>query len=200
MLPPTPATPIVLDANVLFPASLRDLLLRCAEKGMYRLQISHQIWDEVVRNLVATERMTPEQAVRLDGAIQPFLKRINALVTNYEHLIPAMTNDPGDRHVLAVAVQAHAQTIVTFNLKHYPANALAPHGTVAEHPDAFLTHLFNMQPATVVQIARDQAADLKNPPLSLSDVLDTLAQHVPTVASLLRAAIASQEGPLEPLR
>jgi hypothetical protein len=41
----------------------------------------------------------------------------------------------------------------------------------------------------------DQAVDLKNPPLSVADVLDTLAQHVPTTVGLLRTAIAAQGEP-----
>jgi predicted nucleic acid-binding protein len=39
-----------------------------------------------------------------------------------------MTNDPGDRHVLAVAVHSGARIIVTFNLNDFPPIALAPFG------------------------------------------------------------------------
>ena len=59
MAPPAPIHRVVLDANVLYPASLRDLLLRRAEKELYRLQLSQDIWAEVVRNLVDTGWMTP---------------------------------------------------------------------------------------------------------------------------------------------
>ena len=103
MAPSAPIHRVVLDANVLYPASLRDLLLRCAEKELYRLQLSQDIWTEVVRNLVDTGRMTSAQAARLDAAIGAFLRRSDALVTGYEPLIPTLTNDPKDRHVLAVA-------------------------------------------------------------------------------------------------
>ncbi|SRR5579883_596225 len=192
-MPPAASLPtIVLDANVLFPASLRDLLLRCAEKELYRLQLSQDIWDEVVRNLVETGRMSQEQAGRLDTAIRSFLQRMDALVTGYEPLIPTLTNDPKDRHVLAVAIHAHAQTIVTFNLKDFPPEALTPHGIVAEHPDAFLTRLHGAHADILTQTVREQAADLKNPPLSVDDVLDTLTLHVPTTVASLRAAIAAQ--------
>lgn len=193
MTSPTPVPHIVLDANVLFPASLRDILLRCVEKNLFRLRISQQIWDEVVRNLFSTGRLTSEQVARLDTAIQAFLRRTNALVTGYEPLIPNLTNDPKDRHVLAVAIHAHVQTIVTMNLKDFPVRALSPHGIVAEHPDPFLTRLYRARPDVLVQIVNDQAEELKNPPLSVTDVLDTLAQHAPTVVSLLREAIAARE-------
>jgi hypothetical protein len=80
----------VLDANVLYPASLRDLLLRSAEKELYRLHLSQDIWTEVVRNLVDAERMTSAQAARLDAAIGAFLRRSDALVMGYEPLIPTL--------------------------------------------------------------------------------------------------------------
>ena len=193
MTPLTPVPSVVLDANVLFPASLRDILLRCAEKNLFRLRVSQQIWDEVVRNLFSSGRLTSEQVARLDTAIQAFLRRTNALVTGYKSLIPNLTNDPKDRHVLAVAIHAHAQTIVTVNLKDFPAHALSSHGVVAQHPDPFLTCLYHARPDVLVQIVNDQAEELKNPPLSVTDVLDTLAQHAPTVVRLLREAIAARE-------
>jgi predicted nucleic acid-binding protein len=182
---------VIPDANVLFPASLRDILLRCAERDLYRPQISEQIWDEVVRNLVATQRLTTQQAARLDRAIRAFLVGENAFVVGYESLIPTLTNHPKDRHVLAVAVHSGAQAIVTFNLKDYSVAALHPHGIVAEHPDAFLVRLHTMDPQILLDIAREQAADLKNPPLTIADVLTTLAQHVPTFVSLLRTTMSS---------
>jgi predicted nucleic acid-binding protein len=40
-------------------------------------------------------------------------------VTGHEPLIAAMKNDEKDRHVVAAAVKAGAQVIVTSNLKHF---------------------------------------------------------------------------------
>jgi hypothetical protein len=51
---------VVLDAHVLFPASLRDLLLRCAEHELYRLRVSEEIWTEVVRSLSASGRLAED--------------------------------------------------------------------------------------------------------------------------------------------
>jgi predicted nucleic acid-binding protein len=186
---PSPLLAVVLDANVLFPASLRDLLLRCAEQRLYRLQISEQIWEEVARNLRTTGRLTEEQARRLHVEVQEFLLSYDFLVTDYEPLIPTLTNHPKDRHVLAVAIHARAQLILTFNLKDFPASVLLSHGVVAVHPDSFLTRLYDEQANVMRQIVRDQAAALKNPPLMASDVLDALAQHVPGFAARLRVLL-----------
>lgn len=177
----------VVDANVLFPLSLRDVLLRAVEKGLYRLRISQQIWDEVVRNLVTTGRMTPGRAAYLDARVHEFLADNDAYVGGYEALIPTLTNDAKDRHVLAVAVHAQAETIVTFNLRDFPPDALAPHAVVAEHPDVFLCRLYADNAAALDTIVREQAAGLRNPPMTVGEVLHTLAQHVPAFVSNVSA-------------
>ncbi|MGY4844783.1 hypothetical protein ACW9PK_08500 [Kocuria sp. MNB10] len=61
-----------------------------------------------------------------------------ALVENYESLVPAMTNDPKDRHVLAAAVRSRAELIVTSNQKDFPATALKPYDVAVRSPDDFL--------------------------------------------------------------
>src|SRR5919202_4811570 len=114
----------VLDASVLFPAAVRDTLLRAAASGLYQLYWSDEILDEVRRNLVASGRATPEQAQRLGDVMQGAFPE--ASVPGYEVLIDHMANDPKDRHVLAAAVVSQAQIIVTDNLRHFPHEALAP--------------------------------------------------------------------------
>jgi predicted nucleic acid-binding protein len=192
-MPPTPAIPvIVLDANVLIPASLRDLLLRCVEHELFRLQISEQIWTEVVRNLGTVGRMSAEQVSRLDVAVQTFFGLYECLVAGYEPLIPILHNHPRDRHVLAVAVHAHAQRIVIFNLKDFPPNALAPYNIAAEHPDCFLTDLLDGHVDDMKQIVQEQAAALVKPPLSERDVLAALSQHVPAFAVRIGTVLQSE--------
>jgi hypothetical protein len=90
---PTPSRVVVLDANVLFPLSLRDLLFRALEKGLYRLQNSLHMWDEVIHNLVESSPMTPEGAAYLDMRVQEFLAENDALVSGYEALILILTID-----------------------------------------------------------------------------------------------------------
>jgi predicted nucleic acid-binding protein len=186
---PAPVRIVVLDANVLFPLSLRDLLLRAFEKGLYRLQISRQIWDEVIRNLVENGRMTQEQAAYLDTRVLAFLAETDALVDGYQALIPTLTNDPKDRHVLAAAIHSHAATIVTFNLKDFPPQALASSGVSAEHPDVFACGLYAENATAMAAVVREQAAGLRRPPLTISEVLDTLERHVPELVALLRPAL-----------
>ncbi len=186
---PRPVPIAVVDANVLFPLSLRDVLLRAVEKGLFRLRISRQIWEEVIRNLVATGRMTPERAAYLDTRVREFLAEHDALVGGYEPLIPTFTNHPKDRHVLAAAVYAQAEIVVTFNLKHFPSRALASHNVVAEHPDVFLCRLCDNNADALAAIVREQAAGLHNPPMTVGEVFNTLAQHVPMFVSRVRSKL-----------
>jgi predicted nucleic acid-binding protein len=183
----------IVDANVLFPLSLRDLFLRAVEKGLYRLRISRQIWDEVIRNLIATGRMAPDRAAYLDARVQEFLSENDAFVSGYEALIPTLANDAKDRHVLAAAVHAKAETIITFNLRDFLPDALAPHKVVAEHPDVFLCRLYEDNAHALAAIVREQAAGLHNPPMTVGDVLNTLAHHVPTFVSRVRSKLELAE-------
>ncbi len=177
---------VVLDANVLFPWSLRDTLLRVAEEHLYEPRISKQIIDEAIRNLHGRQKMSAGQVTHLEAQVTIFFESLNALVTDYEPLIPTLTNDEKDRHVLAAAIRAGAQIIVTFNLKDFPNNALSPHEVVALHPDVFLTRLQTRYPDDLDRIICEQAAALRKPARTAGQLLDTLAQHTPGFVRLVR--------------
>lgn len=108
---------VVVDANVLFPLTLRDTMLRAAAAGFYQLRWSAEILDEMERNLVSTGTMPADKAARLRATIQSYFPE--AEVTGYQPLIAAMQNDAKDRHVVAAAVKAGAQVITTANLKDF---------------------------------------------------------------------------------
>lgn len=111
-----------------------------------------------------------------------------AAVSGYEHLVAAMQNDEKDRHVAAAAVKAGAQVIVTSNVKHF---ASLPEGLEAQSPDAFLTNLFDLDPDSFVELLREQAADLVNPPVSFDELLARLERVVPDLVSAVRAHLAA---------
>ena len=96
-----------------------------------------------------------------------------------------MTNDPKDRHVLATAVAAKAQVIVTLNLKHFPGNAWEPFGIEPLHPDAFLLDLCSLDTDTAFEVVERQAAALTRPPMTIEELLDRLAATVPNFAQVL---------------
>lgn len=102
----------------------------------------------------------------------------DALVEGYASLIPSlMLPDPDDRHVLAAAIHARADVIVTFNLKDFPAETLDTCGIEAQHPDEFLCHAFDLAPDVVCTIARELRRGLEYPPLTVDQYLATLDRH-----------------------
>jgi len=190
MIKSSPITPrIVADANVLFPATLRDTLFRLQEEGIVEVRLSSRIWEEVTRNLVSTGRVTHARALHLEQAAQAFFAIQGMLVEGYEPLISTLTCDPKHRHVLAAAIQGHAATIVTANLRDFPRASLAPFGITAEHPDTFLLRLFVSHASELVTLVQTQAADKTRPPQTTEQLLDALAVHVPTFVARVRATV-----------
>jgi predicted nucleic acid-binding protein len=179
---------VVLDACVLYPPILRDTLLRAAEKDLYRVHWSGNILEELRRNIIENGAVTESKARNLIDARTEFFPE--AATTGYESLIPMMTNDHKDRHILATAVRAGAQFIVTDNIRHFPASALDPFGIASQTPDAFLTDLFYLDSDVMVQIIQEQAADYRNPPCTVDDILARLAKRAPTFAALIRASVS----------
>jgi predicted nucleic acid-binding protein len=173
---------VVLDACVLYPAALVDLLLRAATRGLYRPYWSADILQELERNLA--------KRVGADGAAQRVAVMRQhfgeAEITGYQMLVPAMTNDPKDRHVVAVAVQAGAQVIVTDNIRDFPEAALLPHGLEAQTADAFLLQLHDLQPKMMAQLVHFQAAALRRPPMTFAEVLGQLGKQAPQFAARLQ--------------
>jgi hypothetical protein len=104
-------------------------------------------------------------------------------VTGFEPLVRKMANDPKDRHVLAAAVRADAQTVVTFNKRHFPPAATSPWNIEAVGPSAFLEGLYADAPAVVIGRIRQQAADLDR---GLPEQLTVLAKAVPFFVEILR--------------
>lgn len=138
---------VVVDANVLFPLTLRDTVLRAAASDFFQLRWSKDILDEMERNLVSTGTMTADKATKLRTQMEQFFPE--AMVTGYEPLIGAMQNDAKDRHVVAAAVKAGAQVVTTSNLKDFKP---LPDGIEAQSPDEFLCNLFDLDPDGFVEM------------------------------------------------
>jgi hypothetical protein len=167
----------VYDACVLYPAPLRDFLVRLAGKDLFQAKWTSEIQDEWIRNLLKERTdLTAERLLRTRELMEKAVP--DCLVCGYEDFIPAITlPDPGDRHVVAAAVRAKAAVIVTMNLKHFPPDALAKYDLTPQHPDDFVMDLLDLAPATVCSVAREQRASLKNPAKTVDQHLATLEQQ-----------------------
>jgi hypothetical protein len=112
----------------------------------------------------------------------------DSLVRGYEFTTPTLTlPDPHDRHVLAVAIHAKAEYIVTFNLDDFPKTALMPHGVEAVSPEEFVLQLIQYDPLHVLQTVRKHRLSLKHPPKTVNEYLATLEkQGLPKTVAFLR--------------
>lgn len=168
---------VVYDACVLYPAPLRDFLMWLGLSGRFRARWSAQIHEEWTRNLLANRPdLTRAQVERTSALMDRAIP--DARVTGHEALINGLNlPDPDDRHVLAAAIRCHASVIVTFNRKDFPAEALAPFGLEAQHPDEFIDNLFDLDPAAVVTAAQQQRQQLKTPLMPVERYLDILLKQ-----------------------
>lgn len=173
----------VLDACVLVPAVLCDTLLRLAEEpAMYRPLWSEQIKAEMGRALQGTLHRTAEEvAYRREKMNEAFPE---ALVHFPVELLKAVDciPDKDDRHVLAAAIVAGANTIVTQNTKHFPKECLAKYDVLCQTADDFLVHQYLVFPQRVMDKIDDQASGIG---ATREDVMKSLRACAPEFCRLL---------------
>jgi len=178
---------VVLDACVLVPVTAADTLLRLAEREMYRPVWSERILDEAKRTVA---RLHPELSAeqiehRFDCMADAFE---DASVSGWEDLEDSIVlPDDDDRHVVACALVAGADAIVTNNIRDFPERALAPLSIEVIRLDDFLLDIFDLAPDEFAAVIREQANDARHPPITPTDVLNNLAAAgAPVTAAELR--------------
>lgn len=179
----------ILDACVLYPAPLRDLLLSLAQTGIYHARWTNQIQDEWVRNLlIKRPDLKKEDLARTCRAMNASV--LDCLIENYETVASTLElPDPDDRHVFGAAIIGHADAIVTFNLKDFPAEVLAVYNIEAQHPDDFIANQLDLRQLETLAAIKTMRARLRNPPKTASELITTLERNqLPLTASILRTA------------
>jgi len=172
---------IFLDACVLANFGVCDLLLRLSERP--RLIVPH--WSAEV--MAETRRTHVDKLgwpVELADSFQTQTRVAfpDAEVVGYEGLLTSLGNDPKDRHVLAAAIRGNCPLILTFNLKHFPAEALAPWNICASHPQDYLLILYEMERQQVTAVLGEIAGKRK---IEVQDVLIRLGKTLPAFAQRL---------------
>ena len=177
----------LLDANVLYPAGLRDFLLRLADQHLYAPRWSVDIHAEWIRSVLADR---PDLTVDMLERTSTVMDRHfpDTVVTGYSARAADLDlPDPDDIHVLAAAIEAGADTIVTQNLRDFPSERLAFNDLTAKHPDAFIADLFVADPVAVLAAVRGHRAALRNPPRTANEHVDALERlGLIRTASLVR--------------
>ena len=174
------------DACVLYPAPLRDFLMNLAITDLFRAKWTDEIHDEWIRNvLINRPDLTNDRLQRTKTLMNSHVR--DCLVIGYQDLIPSLIlPDMNDRHVLAAAIRAGADVIVTYNLKDFPVETLEHYGIEAQHPDEFINHLIDLAPPVVCAAVKRQRMSLKNPPQSVEELLSAYERQglAQTVAEL----------------
>lgn len=139
----SPPRRVVLDANLLHPFHMRNLLVQLGVDAVIAPRWTARIHAEWIVNLTAAARV-PSELLMLDlmNSALP-----EADVQGGEaHREGLMLPDPDDRHVLAAALASGVRAMLTVNLRDFPAPLLAFYGVVAVHPDEFLCGLHDADP------------------------------------------------------
>lgn len=189
----------VLDANVLIPPGLRDMLLSCAFAGVFRPVWQAEIEDELYRNSirVAVEKRGDEE--KANRAAEHALEQMGrafpdacADTTLWAPLVPQMTCDDKDRHVLAVAVGTKTTHLVTANTRDFPVRSRPP-GVAVVTPDRFLRDQLARVPDLVLEAVDGMSRRLKSPPLSPVEIAQLFADgaSAPKFGTQLRALLDS---------
>jgi predicted nucleic acid-binding protein len=181
---------VVYDACVLYPNILRDLLMELAVRDLYRAKWTEEIHDEWIRNLNKNKpQLTLEKLNRVRDLMNANVR--DCLVTDYQWLIDSLKlPDANDRHVLAAAIQAKAEVIVTTNLKDFPKSELDKYDMEAQHQDTFITNLIDLHPVQVIEAVEKCHQRHRKPPCSFEEYLMRLQkQELPNTVSMIKNLI-----------
>ena len=176
-----------LDACVLFPTVLREILLGVAGAGLFQPLFSDRILQEWVR---ATARLGPLAQMQAEAEAALVKARFARALVAAQPGIEArlLLPDANDRHVLAIAIAGHADCIVTFNARDFPRHILAEEGLARRDPDGFLWQLWSEAPAAVAAVVAEvhaTAERLAGQPVALKPLLKRA--QLPRLARALHA-------------
>lgn len=175
---------------MIYGALLNDVILRVAEQGCFDPYWSEDVLVELHRNLVEVADISDVSARgRISAMAEAFP---TAAVTGYEPLIPSMTCDPKDRHVLAAAVTGRCEVLVTFNTDDFPDASFSAFGLGVVHPDPFLLDQLDLHPVGVQRALLGFCVEAARPPMTVEDLAAGLERAgVPRFAAAVRVEVGS---------
>jgi len=182
----------ILDANVMYPVNVFDILAQFCIEGLFTAKWSEDIDDEWTRNLLVSRTdLTKEQVFKRRDRQRIALPDWEVEKEKYRSLIAAIKlPDINDRHVLAATIAGHADSIVTFNIKDFPSDVLDQYDIEAIHPDDFICHQLDLIPYQALTAIKHIRLRLKNPPYTAQELLDNYERSgLTSTATKLKDAI-----------
>ena len=150
------------DANILIPHEIRDILMISAATRLHSVYWSEDVFEEWLRNATKKNLAPTQKVLKFQADLNEMYP--DALITRarYSTLIDSMTNDKKDRHVLAAAVIAEADVLVTHNVDDFPRESVERHNIEIQTPDQFIRHQAAFSPPRFMEcfmaraVKRDQ--------------------------------------------
>ena len=191
MMEPVPA--VFADANALYPAALRDILIELAIVEAIRLHWSPQVLDELDRSILKIRPDTDRSRLASRRAAMNAVLPAASVDPSATSIALFNLPDPKDSPIAAAAHDARCSILLTFNLKHFPEIDLAAvePPIVPMHPDVLLVRLMTQDAAAVLPVIENVRRSLRKPPISLDDYAASLTRsQLPQSAELIRHLLA----------
>lgn len=168
---------LLLDACILYPAGLRNLMMWLAVHDLIRPKWSDRIHGEWMRNVLNDRPdLTRDQLERTRRLMDQHAG--DCLVTGYaRHVARLELPDEDDRHVLAAAIESEAEAIVTWNVSDFPEDAVLEFGIGVLTPDELVQSLLVEDTQATIRAMAEHRGSLANPPLSPSEYVGMLARQ-----------------------
>jgi predicted nucleic acid-binding protein len=153
---------------------------------------SAEILDELVESLT---KRRPEHAARFQRRREQMEAAFaEAMTERPERFLAAVPDevDERDRHVVAAALAARADVIVTNNIQHFAPQRLADSGLLVQTADEFLIHQWWLDPQGVDAVLTEVAASTSRPPLTIEGVRESLRRVAPEFVSLVERGLSPE--------
>lgn len=149
---------VMLDACVLYPTVMREVLLGTARAGLFAPRWSPRILEEWAR---AAAKLGPDQEVWARGEIASLSAQFPQALVRYDTALEQRywLPDPADIHVLTAAAVGSCDGILTMNAKDFPKNILGDEALLRWDPDGFALGLLRDAPEIVGPVADQVLAE-----------------------------------------
>ncbi|MHA6324558.1 PIN domain-containing protein [Roseivivax sp. CAU 1753] len=177
---------VILDANVLFPFRIRDVLLTFAHEGLFRARFTEEIMAEWTENLL---ELKPHLEVSILSQVEMIREKFDeCFVTGHMPLVDALDMpDKDDRHVLAAAIRCSAQVIVTENKRDFPQALLEEYDIEVLGADEMLVNTYELFPVEAARALGKVRKRYTNPQMNVSEfLLDLTRAGLPKLAAIAR--------------
>ena len=144
---------VLMDACIIFPTVMREMLIETAAAGGFT-----PLWsDKILEEWRHAAGRADFEVGGIAGVEIALLKASwpKAMVQTDPTVIETLSlPDQNDRHVLAAAIAGEAEILLTRNLKDFPTKTLARHDIVRREPDGFLLEFAQNGPVDMLEVGR----------------------------------------------